>query len=396
MINLEIDRYRRVLQQIIGISSVAGLPTALVDFLSYRLKEFGYEVKIHQVQPDSWQYDAQGSPPSKQGTDFLDYIIAYPPLGKDSGLLLFAHYDTENFIGSELNLTLREDEGRFYGHGIADDKAGVAAILLSIENSKLAKDPYLPAVVFAQAKQGGSLGMSAAISQVTQRSAAIYAHPAESNQGFKQVKTASRGVANFELFFKGIAPLESEENTPVSADPREGLSAIEIAIKFIQEVTSWNDPDIVWLVSDVASSGSHFQVPIECRVRVSVWFKKLTIKDISSILQSRYGFIVRKISPIENPLPQLVGIRANPAESSSNELVKLVKEIIFLYTSEDVEDYDWHSASDIRFPILHLGIPTAGLGCLAGGFYGGKEWIDKDSFHQFVQILTQLSRRYPK
>ena len=77
-------------------------------------------------------------------------------------------------------------------------------------------------------------------------------------------------------------------------------------------------------------------------------------------------------------------------------MAKLVKEIIFLYTSEDVEDYDWHSASDIRFPILHLGIPTVGLGCLAGGFYGGKEWIDKDSFHQFVQILTQLSRRYPK
>lgn len=385
---------RALLQDLISIKSPVGAETTIIQYLQQRLQSSNYSVTVGTASPELWDMDHEGSPPLMDKFYEPEFIVAYPPVERDSGLLLFAHYDTEfpNSVDQFFDVT--EDDTRYYGHGIADDKAGIAAILLSVENVINNKGSSLPAVVFAQAKHGGCFGMSEAIKSVKGRYAAIYAHPAESNAGFAQIKTASRGIATFTIKFFGLRPPESEENTPASADPRLGESALALAALCIQEITSWNDSDVVWLVSDLEVTNRDYQVPDACSLRVSAWFTSIRVDEVSQLLSERLKTLVLVHPSLQQPEVEITGIRANPAETIDRNFVATVKSVISKHTGKDVLEYEWHAASDIRFPLLHLQIPAVGFGCLAGGFYGGKEWIDKESFVTFVDILMELSQGY--
>ena len=233
--------------------------------------------------------------------------------------------------------------------------------------------------------------MSAAIKGIQNRRAAIYCHPAESNQGLRQLKTSSRGIATFEFQIVGKAAEQQEENTVVSADPREGISALELASRFVLEVSDWHDDEIVWLVDSISSGNDrHHEVPVQCQLTLSCWFENYRISEIEDLLQSRFAHFNQTARIPQTNRPQLSGLRANPARSTDDQFNSLVEEIILRVTGEPVEPYSWHSASDIRFPQLHHGIPTVGFGCLAGGFYGGEEWIDKESFSHSTEALVRL------
>jgi hypothetical protein len=87
---------------------------------------------------------------------------------------------------------------------------------------------------------------------------------------------------------------------------------------------------------------------------------------------------------------ELVGIRANPALHRSSELQDRVRDEIEKSTGTVIIDYDWHSASDIRFPIRILDVPAVGFGALAEGFYGGEEWVSLSSSIKTVECLVNL------
>ena len=87
---------------------------------------------------------------------------------------------------------------------------------------------------------------------------------------------------------------------------------------------------------------------------------------------------------------ELVGIRANPAHHPSSELQNRVREEIEKSTGAAIINYNWHSASDIRFPIRIKNIPAVGFGALAAGFYGGEEWVSLSSSIQTVECLLSL------
>ncbi len=390
-------QFVNLLKDLISVPSFVGEYSLILSSLEKKLARIQYEVTVENSNPELWHSDKQGSPPLSVECKNPQFLVAYPPKERDSGLLLFAHYDTEKPSPNHQELLeLSEDELKYIGHGIADDKAGIAAILLAVERASSDKQVKLPAIVFAQAKHGGCYGMSKAIASLKNRTGAIYCHPAESNQGFSQIKIASRGIATFNLKFSGELPIESEENTPASADPRLGESAIIRCTDFISEIAKWTDSDIVWLVSDISSAGKDFQVPKECAIRISVWFQNLNVKDIESILQDRFLKFCSERRMLSFHSPQIVGIRANPAITTDKEFIENVKLTVTKHSGKFVSEYHWHAASDIRFPLLHLNIPAVGLGCLAGGFYGGNEWIDKASFQHFVEIVHDLIKNYVK
>ena len=81
---------------------------------------------------------------------------------------------------------------------------------------------------------------------------------------------------------------------------------------------------------------------------------------------------------------------ANPALQPLGEVLSRVREEIERTTGNTIVDYNWHSASDIRFPIRIKNVPAVGFGALAGGFYGGEEWVSLSSSMQTVQCLTSL------
>jgi acetylornithine deacetylase len=395
--NLVPSQYVSTLTDLISVPSFVGAESLLLPPLKEKLEKLRFRVTVQNSNPAAWHLDSQGSPPLLAEYGNPEFLVAYPPKERDSGLLLFAHYDTERpSVDSQQPIQFFEDELKYFGHGIADDKAGIAAILLAVESLSSNAEVKLPAIVIAQAKHGGCYGMSEAIASLKNRTGAIYCHPAESNQGFTQIKVASRGIATFNVKLTGKLPLETEENTPASADPRFGKSALTLSANFISEVDNWSDPDIVWLVSDISTAGRDFRVPEVCELRISVWFRNLSLKEVETIVNSRFLKFCSDHEMSTEHLPQIVGIRANPAATTNEEFSENVKTAITKHSGESVSEYDWHAASDIRFPLLHLEIPAVGFGCLAGGFYGGNEWVDKVSFRQFVEVVIDLTKNYAR
>jgi acetylornithine deacetylase/succinyl-diaminopimelate desuccinylase-like protein len=84
-------------------------------------------------------------------------------------------------------------------------------------------------------------------------------------------------------------------------------------------------------------------------------------------------------------------LSANAAATDrESTLVSAVEAAIEAETGRCPSAYEWHSASDIRFPILCRGLPAVGFGPVAGGFYTPHEWVDKASLHQTTAVLARL------
>jgi acetylornithine deacetylase len=74
-------------------------------------------------------------------------------------------------------------------------------------------------------------------------------------------------------------------------------------------------------------------------------------------------------------------------------LYRTVSAAVAAVTGETPEVNPLHSASDIRNPALFRGIPTVGLGPLAGDFTqagGHDEWVDVGDYIKAIKICAKL------
>jgi len=398
----------RLLAALVHESSATGERTEIWSVIEKVLSGLGYISRAIEVD-DSISGHAEYSPPGTIRPVGTAYVATHstvesgsvdrgasPLLATTGPLLLFSHLDTEpahaGWATPPLDLTKRERNA--YGLGAADAKAGIVSILGALkllqQRSRFPENP--PVIVFAAAKQGGALGMLQAVESVRGVRGAVYCHPAESGEGLMQLKTASRGVATVRVTFHGRTPKPREERSPVSADPRTGLNPLKATMKFAALVRDFPSESTIWEVTGINGGGSTpFEVPCTARVDVACWFtekdaeywrafveRKISDTDLSTILEGG------KVSV------ELVGLRANPAGEISSSFIRSVSKIIGRVTGSEPEPYGWHSASDLRFPIRLLGVPTVGFGARGGGFYGPDEWVDLDSMNQVTEVLAEM------
>jgi acetylornithine deacetylase len=74
-------------------------------------------------------------------------------------------------------------------------------------------------------------------------------------------------------------------------------------------------------------------------------------------------------------------------------LYRITSDAIREVTGKQPEVNPLHSASDIRNPALFRGIPTIGLGPLAGDFTqagGHDEWVDVDDYLSAIKICAKI------
>lgn len=381
------------LQRLIACPSITGMPSDIDDILESELTSLGYSVKRCAVTMEDWSNQLEGSPPQMGSGDLPEALIAYPKDYSGESLpLFFAHYDTES-PSEEWKLepfSLLQVEDRIYGLGAADDKGGIAAILTAIRSAVSSEKSILPILIFASGKQGGSLGMVQAFTNLENASYAVYCHPAETGRGLSDLKVSSRGIATIRLTVRGRVPIPLEARTPASADPRTGINPAISMAELIVEINSWNDSEIVWSVNNIASFAPKFGISDRVELDISAWFTEGSFSEILEMVSSRSKKRLDLSESRCEVTVELVGIRANPALQPSGELQNRIREEIERSTGTPIVDYNWHSASDIRFPIRIKNIPAVGIGALAGGFYGEEEWVSLSSSIQTVQCLLSL------
>lgn len=394
-----------VLGRVVATPSATDAPSDLADVLVPLLGELGMATERVACAPDDWRDHPDHSPPATPPPGPHDGVIGRPEADRhdEPALLLFAHTDTEpvhpGWTGDPLRL--RVEDGRATGLGVADDAAGVVAILAALRAVRAAglRPARPPVVLLAPGKQGGALGtlpgVIAAGGARGRIAAAVYCHPAESGRGLADLKVASRGITRLRVTVPGATPTPHEERTPVSADPREGHNPLTRVARITAAVAGWDNgaPDAhrVWAVLRAEGGGAPFEVPASAVLEVACWSVTGGPDDVLAAFRARCTTL--DADPWERAHPvtvEAVGLRAWPASCAGSALADRAAQTVEAVTGTAPEPYGWHSASDIRFPMRCLGVPAVGLGPLAGGFYGPDEWVDLASLDRTVEVLARF------
>ncbi len=153
----------------------------------------------------------------------------------DEQVLVIGHFDTVWPIGQIETMPVRREDGRLYGPGSYDMKAGIAMTLLAarilIETNRLPS--HRIAMIWTSDEEVGSDTSREILEAEARRSRAVFVlEPALAGGG---VKTARKGVADFRIEATGIS-------AHAGVEPDKGASAIhELAWQAVQ-LLALNDP----------------------------------------------------------------------------------------------------------------------------------------------------------
>jgi glutamate carboxypeptidase len=153
----------------------------------------------------------------------------------DEQVLVIGHFDTVWPIGQINTMPVRREDGRLYGPGSYDMKAGIATTLLAarilIETNRLPS--HRITMIWTSDEEVGSDTSRGILEAEARRSRAVFVlEPALAGGG---VKTARKGVADFRIEATGIS-------AHAGVEPDKGASAIhELAWQAVQ-LLALNDP----------------------------------------------------------------------------------------------------------------------------------------------------------
>ena len=347
----------------------------------------------------------------------ISVVGTYPGAENGPGLLFFAHPDnppqsgldkwTHPPFGAEI------EDGRLYGWGVADDLAGVAIMteaLHAIQRAGLKPGGNL--VLCSTPAKKGAQGVIALLDRGYTADAAVYLHPAESGEGMKEIKAVASGMLRFEITIKGQGPPTTEPGKTAFAHLAE--NAVHKAVRVIEALRALDarrgervrHPGIHEAVGrstnlligyiHAGHEGAYTQVPEECRIGASLTFppqEKMT--DVQSEVETAVMNAAQTDPWLKENPPEIKWLFGTQGVETpvSHPLYQTVSGAIRDVTQNEPFVNPMHSASDIRNPYLYSGIPTVGLGPLAGNLAQNgmaDEWVDIDDYIRAVKITAKI------
>src|SRR6185312_1449226 len=154
----------------------------LAEFLASRLEHYGGHAQIHSA------------------SDTGNHVQAdFPGVTDTKPVLLLGHIDTVWEIGTLKQMPFRIDNGRVWGPGVLDMKAGVAIALHSMALLHEHGSPHPPIrILFVSDEETGSHGSRVITQKLALESQAVLV--LEPGQGLEGgLKTSRKGVGVYEL-----------------------------------------------------------------------------------------------------------------------------------------------------------------------------------------------------
>lgn len=190
--------------------------TAAADFAHERLERLGFTVTRHQIED---------SPPFLIGEKVHDIT--------QNIFLLYAHYDVqpvEREKWSSDPFTMVEKNGRLYGRGASDDKAGIMAILTAIQTCQSLKIA-LPniKVLFEGEEEYGSPHLSALLKKEAARlsaNALIVLDGGNKNTNTGTITSFTRGIGMFDIEVSALKKPVHSGGGCLAPDPCQALAGL--------------------------------------------------------------------------------------------------------------------------------------------------------------------------
>jgi acetylornithine deacetylase len=418
----DIDRNRArhldFLQSLIR-ASVDG-EEAVQTLVAERFEQLGLEVQTLSLLPTRLNLDLEFA--AEETIDMVKRISVLGRLegdGMGKSLLFFAHPDGEPITDESTRdwkhdpFAAEIDDGRIYGWGVADDLAGVAimAEALSAVLETVGR-PQGNIYLGSTPAKRNARGILALLNEGLQADASVYLHPAESEQGLKDIKAITSGMLQLRITVFGAPPDTKEPGQTAFA--HMATNAVHMANAVVESLLRLDEErarrvhhaaleravgrSTNLLVSHIAcGEGNRLtRVPTECVIGASVTFPpNEDLADVQDDLMTALSEVSHTDtwptgqSPSVEWLFGTQGVEVPP----EHPLYETVHAAVQLVTGQEPEVNPLHSASDIRNPTLFRGIPTVGIGPLAGDLTqagGHDEWVDVEDYIRAIKICAKI------
>jgi glutamate carboxypeptidase len=338
------------LRDLVRIESPTELPAAVneaMNFVAEISRTFGGRIKQHKQKHFGNIHEIRfGSPRSAQ-----------------KSILLLGHLDTVWPLGTLKTMPWRKENGRFYGPGVLDMKAGVVMALAAVTTLRELGVTRPITLLLNSEEEIGSPVSRPITEKLARESAAVFV--LEPAQGLAY-KTARKGIGNYTLHVQGIAA-----HSGVDFD--RGHSAILELAKLIQTISAFTDPAKKRTVNCGVITGGTRSNVVAASASVEVDVRIAKASDAATIDR-----LFRRLKP-SDPHCKLTlsgGINRPPMERKSGTIAlykqarKLAAQIGFR-----LDEAATGGGSDGNFTAA-LGVPTLdGMGAVGEGAHASHESI---------------------
>ncbi len=349
-----------------GSRCLDGLASAS-SWLRERLEELGFAVE---------QYAHAAAGPTLVGRRFGAGRLR---------LLFLGHYDTVFDAGEAARRPFRVRDGRAYGPGVADMKAGLITLWESLRALNAAGwDDYAALVVIHNADEEVGSGASRGIIEAEGRNCDLcLVHEPGRHDG--SVVTARKGVGRYTLAVRGRA-------AHAGVNPEDGASAVVALARKILEIHALNDPSRGVSANTIVTAGGTrsnvvpdlAEAEIDLRLPTAAAGAQ-TIARLEEIARVEHlpGTRATLSGEINRP-----PFEAGPGSMALFELAQEAAAMLGFPLSAATTG----GGSDGNF-IATLGVPVLdGMGAVGGGYHGPDDYLDLVTLPQRAALTALLVR----
>ena len=336
----------------------------IAEFVAERLRDAGLEVELDEAAP--------GRP---------SVIAVAPGTGGGRSLMLNAHLDTVGVEGMERPFEPVVRDGRLYGRGAYDMKAGLAACMLAAErlrSERLAGDVVVTAVAD---EEYASIGVQSVLRR-RRADAAIVTEPTAlrvcvAHKGFvwAEVETAGRAA-------HGSRPAEGEDAIMRMAPALTRLAELQSALDSAPGHELVGPGSVHASLIDGGQELSSY--PARCLLSLE---RRTVPGETAADVRRECDALVEGI---EGAGARLGLVREPFSVDPDTEVVRAVARAAEAVTARQAELYGETYWMDAAF-IQAAGIPTAVFGPGGQGAHAVEEWVDLPSVEACAEGLVRAA-----
>jgi acetylornithine deacetylase/succinyl-diaminopimelate desuccinylase-like protein len=385
-----------LLRKIVSMNSVFPDEQELAFFLAGELERAGFDVELQGFGTGARSQEQRYNVLASRGLE----------VGRmEEPVMLFGHMDTVPPYGYEVEgrdpLSLAERDGRLYGLGAYDMKAGIAAIVRAVG---AVRDGRPLKVMFVSDEEADSRGCHAAA-----QSGWLRGVPFALTTEISDVQDATKPTRTIMLGRRGRAQYEIDVpgRSFHAARPSEGISAVTEASKlaigieeaadslpehpgmgqgsmtvraFHSDTASLSIPDSATLLID-----RHLVLPENA---------KSARDGLESIVRSLYESKASGLRMLKEE-GQMASVKVKPRDvpylmpyatpKDHPEVVRLAGAVRRALGAQAEYNYG-KSVADENLVAMH-GVPVASLGPVGGGEHSSGEWVSKRSYLELIEVL---------
>ena len=307
--------------------------------------------------------------------------------GGESQVLVLGHFDTVWPVGQLDRMPLTRKNGRLYGPGVFDMKAGIAIGMLAAralleDDGSSGALPHRIVMLWTTDEEIGSHTSRQVIEQEARRSRAVLVLEPSLPGG--ALKTARKGCGGYELVVRGVP-------AHAGIEPHKGASAVQEVAHQILRINAMQNLSRGILVNVVKVTGGLRSnvIPDEARAHVDV-------RAPSAAAAAEVDAALRALTPVDpRTTVEASGAFDRPPLERTEAVVGLYRRAreIAHELGHDLQEGETGGGSDGNFTAA-VGVPTLdGLGAVGDGAHALHEHVEIDALPDRAALIAGLIQR---